>query len=748
MSTLVRQPVPGIGEAVATSRMYRDSDENDWSNVGVRVAAGNVSIMGDPESPELRSEYEDLRDHISAARVLLSGRHLQHGDREQPGRNMEVFTNCSTASVSFGKFYLLLNGSGVGRDYSDDLMVVDWEYAPTLHLTLGRVSETTDFLTAGEMHPEAGRDDEPFLTHDEVVADLISRGEDYSTYVVEDSREGWAQALELIEYMTYVRHYKDCNLILDFSQVRPEGAPIGGMQDRPASGPLPLMRAIRDGVSAAKGSRLKPWLQTMIVDHHLAACVAVGGVRRAARIAVKWWGDEDIIDFINIKRERGLWSANNSVAVDAAFWMAVDRGLDARKVGAVLTNQEDQAIQVFEAIMEAQYLHATGEPGFLNVDRMNQNMEGFREAYKSYDPDFMGSDRYTVDYRTKRHLLSAITNIVRDRKYPFIVNPCGEIPLLVMGGYCVIADVVPFHCDTLDQVVDAMKVAARALVRVNRMDSLYDAEVKRTNRIGVGMTGMWEFAWKFFGLGFRDVLDEHGAGSEFWQFLKSARLAVTKDVEEYALRLGMVVPHTMFTMKPAGTTSKLYGLSEGAHLPARAEYLRYIQLTGKDMDQAQAYEAQGYPVRYNVKNVQGDHVADAIVGFPTRPTLINSGIPREKVVLAHEATMEEQFKWVRLLEKYWLGEEYGAQVSYTLNFDKNEVSFEEYQKIMLEHQPQVRAISLMPASDWRETKAFYGYVPQEPITPEEYEALVADLAINQEIVTDDELQCASGACPI
>ena len=32
-----------------------------------------------------------------------------------PARNMEVFTNCATAIASFAKFYLLLNGSGVGR---------------------------------------------------------------------------------------------------------------------------------------------------------------------------------------------------------------------------------------------------------------------------------------------------------------------------------------------------------------------------------------------------------------------------------------------------------------------------------------------------------------------------------------------------------------------------------------------------------------------------------------------------------
>ena len=49
---------------------------------------------------------------------------------------MEVFTNCATAIASFAKFYLLLNGSGVGRAYDDALMAVDWAEAPNLLLYL------------------------------------------------------------------------------------------------------------------------------------------------------------------------------------------------------------------------------------------------------------------------------------------------------------------------------------------------------------------------------------------------------------------------------------------------------------------------------------------------------------------------------------------------------------------------------------------------------------------------------------
>ena len=37
-------------------------------------------------------------------------------------------------------------------------------------------------------------------------------------------------------------------------------------------------------------------------------------------------------------------------------------------------------------------------------------------------------------------------------------------------------------------------------------DSAFGPEVARTNRIGVGITGVHEFAWKFFELGFQNLI--------------------------------------------------------------------------------------------------------------------------------------------------------------------------------------------------------------------------------------------------
>src|ERR1700733_11019259 len=121
---------PGMGVAVGRRTVFRPGDQESCGPAADRVAEGNIALLGATDA-RARQEQARLRNAIATGALLTSGRHLQHGDAAQPTRNMEVFTNCATAAASFAKFYLLLNGSGVGRSYDDALMVVDWAQAPT-----------------------------------------------------------------------------------------------------------------------------------------------------------------------------------------------------------------------------------------------------------------------------------------------------------------------------------------------------------------------------------------------------------------------------------------------------------------------------------------------------------------------------------------------------------------------------------------------------------------------------------------
>lgn len=1109
MATDFIQPLdPSMGEAVAARTVFRESDHANWANVAERVALGNTSLIPHT-SPEEQTEFARL---IKKGAILMSGRHLQHGDADQASRPGEVFTNCSTAAFSFLKKYLLLNGSGVGRSYADALMIVDWQRQPEVIVTIGTVPEYSvrdlalhdgKYLLPGTEHPESRSGE--FLT----LEDAVSLYPECNIFHVPDTREGWAKAIELIEVAAYRGHSTE-PLVIDFSAVRPAGTPIGGMQNRPSSGPLPLMRAIERINAIRDELPMARWRQTMLVDHYLAEVVLVGGARRSARIAVKPWTDPDILDFIHIKELGGLWTANNSVAVDQRFWKLVldafDRGID-----AIMTDEQHRAWTIFNEVTHAQYTHNSGEPGFVNVDLLSQDDTGL-EVY--LDGRFVNSVRYELQSDTVamgKHLIS----LVRDLNHKMIVNPCvtaetwvmttdgpqqvrslvskpftaivngvahaatgfwktgtkpvfqlvtdrgysvrltenhkvkvrragafswveardlrvgdqivlnnhreitwegpgnfhegwllgsmmgdggfnpeasynayvrfwgdsqefmgkiaagfvrqldgvprsdfaggkinalnntttlstatlerlankyltadkmprveleatsaafhagfirgffdadgsvqgslqkgvsvrlsqsdltrlevvqrmlarfgiastiyqdrklkgesllpdgrggmrlyptkathelvisrdnipvfaerigfyepekkaalsaisnsrkrmpykdsftarvealvldgvedvfdctvatvhefdanglavhncGEIPLLVTGGYCCLGSFSPYFCDSFAEVLEAARLTARALVRANTMDFLYSKEVARTNRIGLTMVGLHEWAWKVFGLSFRELLIEKlPQAQRFWRSVAKIREVVLADVDAYCDANGWTRPHTVFTMQPAGTIAKLFGLTEAAHLPALREYLRWVQFKNSD-PLVDLYEARGYPTQRVIRKADGTvaYPGMSIVGFPTAP-VICSLIPPDKLVTAAEATMEEQFKWLRLLEQYWLGTDgRGNQVSYTLKYDQATMNFEEYRYRMMANLPHVRCVSVMPTADWQKTRDLYGYTPEEPVTHDEYLLLrkfIERCETGEHVVEDvdmDLVACQNGACPL
>lgn len=386
----------GMGMAVAKRTYLRKGE--CWADVAMRVSEGNCSLV-----PTSKEEQSQLTQAIAKASILPAGRHLQHGDSTQSSRNIEVFSNCSTACSSFIKFYLLLNGSGVGRMYNDDLMLIDWRHMPDVTLTLDpkhhdfrdfirliygtRIQQVLNQANLLEKYPNFNDTHFGigFELYSEELKNINPYTPEYMQYTLADSREGWAKGLEHLEVMSFEKK-SNHNLVLDFSEVRESGTPIKGMQNRPASGPAYTAYAFWK-ISRIKNNTFsyfdytlnrevertiepEPWLQTMLIDHYASECVANGGARRSARISVKYWKDPGIFKFINLKhdfinydKESVLWSSNNSVGVDAEYW-------------ADLANKGSLASQVNEAIVNASYGHGTGEPGIVNLDKLTSNEEG------------------------------------------------------------------------------------------------------------------------------------------------------------------------------------------------------------------------------------------------------------------------------------------------------------------------------------------------------------------------------------
>ena len=744
----VRSFHPGMGQAVAERTILRKKPNGEWENwhdVANRVAMGNSLLC--PKENDKDREFRLLKKHIAKASLLMSGRHLQHGDEKQPKRNMEVFTNCATSSTSFLLFYLLLNGSGVGRCYDDDMMLVDWNNAPQLRCVLA------------ESHP-----DFDYSAHTSLRDGKHKYGQGANTlwYEIPDSREGWAQALELWENAAFEKIHKDKMLVLDFSKIRAKGVPIGGMQNRPASGPVSLLNAF-EKCATIKDAGMEPWRQAMYVDHYMAECVLVGGARRAARMSTKTWKDKTVPGFITVKRPIEyiglnmedivqynkesayppmgfLWSSNNSVTTDKEFWSKLNIKRGDTKYNDDLTKH---ARGVFKLLTEAAYADGTGEPGILNSDMLVQNDEGWDDLNRG---DYAGSKKYQLREDTQI-LMSRLAKRAKKKKYHTITNPCGEIALNVLGGFCVIADVVPFHADTLDEAEEAFRVATRALLRVNLMNSIYSKEVTRTNRIGVGMTGVHEFAWKFFKLGFRDLIDEEKS-KDFWMTMARFNRAVKDEATKYSAYIGQSVPHTMTTIKPAGTTSKLFGLTEGWHLPALAWYMRWVQFRNDD-PLVEAYKANGYPYKELVQ-----YSGTTVIGFPTEPVIAGMELG-DAFVTAGEATPEEQYQWLKLGEKYWiqgvnedgtLSNDVGNQISYTLKYVPDVVDYKHFRNMMRKHQSKVRACSVMPQTNI----SAYEYQPEEAITKVKFEDISRSIAkAMAEDIGREHVDCGTpGGCPI
>lgn len=225
------------------------------------------------------------------------------------------------------------------------------------------------------------------------------KGGDVTTHLVEDSSEGWADAVRL----GITSWFNGEDMRFDFSNVRPAGSPLRIKGGR-ASGPEPLRRMLefaRGRILSRQGSFLRP------IDAHDIMCAiggaaVSGGVRRTAMIALF---DYDDIDMRLCKSGNNLvgneqrWNANNS---------------------AVWTRQYDQT-EVAEFVLDM-VKSGRGEPGIFN-----------RAA--------------AIDTRPERRRIA-----------DFGTNPCGEI-ILRPFQFCNLTSAISRYEDTEESLLEKVELA-------------------------------------------------------------------------------------------------------------------------------------------------------------------------------------------------------------------------------------------------------------------------------------------------
>ena len=330
------------------SRTKPDGTKETWPETVQRVVDGNLALV--PPHRHLPNERERLIELITDFKVLPAGRHLWASG--VPGRR--YLYNCHVAGWGDSitdhfrfTFLRLMEGGGVGANYSNDYLMRYLKVKNRLKV----------HIVCDPSHPDYEKMRQAGVLSDEYDADWAG------AYPIEDSREGWADALvDLLEtyYREDVRHE---NRVYDVSRVRPEGARLRTFGGR-ASGPLPLavmLHEVSEVMNRSCGHPLSG-MGAMEIDHAIAKCVVSGGNRRSARMSIMAWDDPEIDIFLGCKEETGKhWTTNISVEINDRFFEALED-----PEGSAL---RDIAERVLQRIAEGM-LH-NGEPGIWNSSYAN-----------------------------------------------------------------------------------------------------------------------------------------------------------------------------------------------------------------------------------------------------------------------------------------------------------------------------------------------------------------------------------------
>ncbi|AFN37696.1 ribonucleotide reductase [Mycobacterium phage ElTiger69] len=659
------------------SRTKPDGSRESWPETVERVVDGNLALVDARYHQE--GEREDLIRLMTEFKILPGGRHLWASGV----KNAQHLFNCWVSGWTENPsdhfhftFMRLMEGGGVGANYSNTYLT---SYKPLKH-------ELQVHIVCDPEHPDYT---------DLVAAGLLSDQYDPDwdgAFVIEDSREGWAAALvDLIDtaYRPYISHR---NRVYDVSRVRAAGAKLktfGGT----ASGPVPLARMLDSVASILSrlGHRNEKLdgISAMEIDHAIAQCVVAGGVRRSARMAMMYWADPQIFEFINVKATSGEhWTTNISVEVDEHFW---DQLKSERKPLHGL------ASKILKALSEGAVRN--GEPGMWDSSLSN-----------------VGEPNQVV-----------------------CTNPCGEITLEPWEpcnlGHVNLAAFVKDNgrIDYID-LVRAHRLITRFLMRATFSpvaDPKSREVLDRNRRIGVGHLGVASF------LALRNQrYSEAPKNRNFKDMLRGLAKTVDEAAEDYAHQLRIPVPVKKRTVAPTGTIAKMPGVSEGIH-PIFARYFnRRIRFSELDDDQfltCSQYAADGFHVE------RDKYAANTwVVTIPTKDTLVQQVVDRygrdaeDVVESADELSLNEMLAFQAMYQMLWADN----AVSFTANVDPDKYTPEDVSDQLKRFSGLIKGSTIFPEKSFEQA-------PYERITKAEYEAATA-----KSIADGVDEECASGACPI
>ncbi|MFF4244275.1 ribonucleoside-triphosphate reductase, adenosylcobalamin-dependent [Streptomyces sp. NPDC001822] len=718
ISTAAPVPFGPTGETVyerTYSRTKPDGSREVWPETVRRVAAGNLGLVYGPAegwSADVRAEHDELVSLMDRFAVIPAGRHLWASGVK--GR--QYLFNCHVSgwgeklSRHFEfSFLRLMEGGGVGANYSSRFLTPYG--SPRRALTVHIVCDPA--------HPDY---------EDMKAAGVLS--DDYDSdwdgaFEVEDSREGWSDALvDLIDTFMTDDEVKHADRVYDVSRVRGRGARLktfGGV----ASGPAPFGRMMQEigrvlsraaccqscgdtgviedyrGCDCCESSfpcadcpeHLTP-VEAMEIDHAIAECVVSGGNRRSARMAICHWADPCIDEFLSCKEDSSKhWTTNISVEIDDDFteYLSGERHDDFGPGGNELAHMVHR--RVVEGMLK------NGEPGYWNSSASNVGEPNPVEA----------------------------------------TNPCGEIALMAWEncnlGHVNLDAFVIEGSKAYDEtgLRRAHELMTRFLVRATYGDVNDEKQAARLDsqrRIGVGHLGVQGFLAK---QGVR--YSEAPAHVTFRLLLRKMKRTVRQAARKYAFELRIPEPVKVTTVAPTGTVAKLPGVTEGIHPIYARTFLRRVRFSLADPVQAarvEEFKAEGFEVEPCVYDTSGN---TAVVTFPTLDKLVeeveNLGYPSDLVESADELSLEQLLAFQAMYQA-----EYADNaVSFTANVPEG-LDVGETADVIEKWLPLLKGTTIMV--DGTRPQA-----PYERITRAQFDGYKL---FRIEDSTDED--CASGACPV
>ena len=471
------------------------------------------------KSNELSEYLEEARTAYKEQRVLAAQRSLQFGGEQLMKHQMRMY-NCTSSYVDrpefFGEvFYILLCGAGAG-------------FSVQKH-------------------------------HVDKLPLIQTRTKQAKGYVVEDSIEGWASALDVLmaSYFVDGGKYPDFagrRVFFDLSQIRPKGAKISGGFKAP--GPEGLRRSLDKiehllqsiVMDAKEPVALRP-INVYDITMHAADAVLSGGVRRSATICLFSPDDEEMMN-----AKTGNWF--------------VDNPQRARSNNSAVIVRDKTSAEQFGKIMES--VKQFGEPGFV----------------------FVESTEHTT-------------------------NPCVEIGMFPQidgqSGWqgCNLTEINGGMCVTEEDLYKACRAASiLGTLQAGYTDFKFLAETSkaifdREALLGVSITGWMNNP----GILFNDKVLEKGA-------------KIVREVNKEVAALVGINPAARTTcVKPSGNASVLLQTASGIHAEHSPMYIRNVQMN-KESEITQAImKANPWMVEESVWSAGGTDVVVSFPIVPNEDSL-------------------------------------------------------------------------------------------------------------------------------